>query len=71
MKTWKNIYTAVNMMEAYVIRGKLESEEIPVMLKYEAVGQLYGVTVNGLSQVQIFVPNELQQEAAQLIEERQ
>jgi len=55
------------MVEAHLIRGKLESENIPTMLKYESVGQIYGITVDGLSEVQIFVPKELQKEAAQLI----
>jgi hypothetical protein len=67
MNNWINIHTAPNMVEAHLIRGKLESENIPTMLKYESVGQIYGITVDGLSEVQIFVPKELQKEAAQLI----
>lgn len=71
MKNWINIHTAANMVEAHLIEGKLEVEAIPVMLKYEAVGQLYAVTVDGLSEVRIFVPRDLQQEAASIIRTRQ
>lgn len=69
MENWVEICTAVNMMEAYLIKGRLESMAIPVMLKYEAAGQLYGITVDGLSEVRIFVPKELEQEAVDIIDD--
>lgn len=68
MKEWTRVCTAKNILEASLIKGRLESEEIPVMLKYEVAGQLYGITVDGLSEVRVFVPKELEQKSAHIIE---
>lgn len=67
MENWVEICVANNMLEANLIKGKLESEAIPVMLKYESAGQLYGITVDGLSEVRVFVPEELKQESIEII----
>jgi hypothetical protein len=67
MKEWAKVHTAANILDANLIKGKLESEEIPVMLKYEVAGQIYGITVNGLSEVRVFVPREMQKEAAEIL----
>jgi hypothetical protein len=50
-------------MEAQVIRGRLESEGIPVLLSYESAGLVYGITVDGLGEVKIMVPKALAEEA--------
>jgi len=52
---------------AYAIKSKLESQGIPVLLKYESAGPVYGITLNGLGQVKILVPGEFAEEAKQLI----
>lgn len=54
--------------EANVIKSHLESEGIPVLLKYESAGRVFGLTVDGLGQVQILVPEELAEEAREIIE---
>ena len=38
----------------------LESEEIPVLLRYESAGEVFGITVNGLGKVDILVPKTSQ-----------
>jgi hypothetical protein len=63
------VYTSQGMLPAHVIKGKLESAGIPVMLKYEAVGQILGLTADGLGQVRVQVPAELVQQALALIDE--
>jgi hypothetical protein len=50
-------------MEAQVIKGRLESEGIPVLLSYESAGLVYGITVDGLGEVKIMVPKALAEEA--------
>ncbi|MDH4269675.1 MAG: DUF2007 domain-containing protein [Dehalococcoidia bacterium] len=50
-------------MEAQIIKGRLESEGIPVLLRYESAGLVYGITVDGLGQVKIMVPRDLADEA--------
>ena len=50
------IYTAMGQPEAEIIKGRLEVEGILALLKYESLGSVYGLTVNGLGQVKIQVP---------------
>jgi Putative prokaryotic signal transducing protein len=55
-------------MEAQIVKGRLESEGIPVLLKYESAGLVYGVTVDGLGEVKIMVPKHLAEEARGILE---
>ena len=55
---WVPIFTASGLGEAYIIKGRLESEGIPVKLSYEAISKIYGFTVDGLGEVYIMVPDE-------------
>jgi Putative prokaryotic signal transducing protein len=54
-------------MEAQIIKGRLESEGIPVLLKYESAGLIYGLTVDGLGEVKIMVPRHLAEEAREIL----
>lgn len=53
---------------ASVIKSHLESEGIPVVLQYESAGRVYGLTIDGLGEVRILVPQERFEEAKQIIE---
>ncbi|MFH1382907.1 MAG: DUF2007 domain-containing protein [Chloroflexota bacterium] len=55
-------------LTASVIKSHLESEGIPVQLKYDAAGKIYGLTVDGISQVKILVPRHLAEVAKHVIE---
>ncbi|NIM12438.1 MAG: hypothetical protein GTO45_10015 [Candidatus Aminicenantes bacterium] len=55
------------MMEAQIIKSKLDSFEIPCMLKFEAVGRVLGITTDGLGQVQVMVPPEYLEKAREII----
>ncbi len=55
---------------AQIYKSKLEAHGIPVLLKYEAVGRVYGLTVDGMGRVRIMVPENYAQEAADLIADR-
>jgi len=55
---------------ANVMKVHLESEGIPALLKYESAGRVFGLTVNGLGEVRILVPKELEEEAKRIIEPR-
>jgi len=63
------VYTSQGMLSAQVIKGKLESADIPVMLKYEAAGQIFGLTIDGLGQVRVQVPAEFAEQALALIDD--
>jgi len=58
-------------LAASVLKSHLESEGIPVLLKWESAGRVYGLTVDGLGQVSILVPQELADEARLIIEPRE
>ena len=62
------VYTAVGQPEAEIIRGRLQNEGIPAMLKYESLGAVYGLTIDGLGQVEIQVSSDRAEEAKQILE---
>ena len=57
-------------LEADIIKSKLESFEIPVLLRYEAAGRIFGITMNGLGKVKIMVPRDLLEEAKKVLADR-
>lgn len=63
------VYTAQGHLVAEVIKGKLESVGIPVLLDYESIGRVYGITVDGLGEVRVKVPQDLAEEALELLKE--
>jgi len=50
-----------------LIKGMLESNGIPVLLKYESLGPVYGLTIDGLGQVEVQVPYKYVRDANNLI----
>lgn len=61
------IYTAFGQLEAHVIKTKLESAGIPALLDYESAGVVLGLTVDGLGEVRVMVPEALAQEAEEIL----
>ena len=59
----KELMTVEGGMEAEIIKSKLESCQIPVLLRYETAGRIFGITMNGLGKVKIMVPGPLLEEA--------
>ena len=57
-------------LAANVIKSHLESEGVPVLLNYESAGRVYGITVDGLGEVKILVPQEFAEKAKRIIEPR-
>jgi hypothetical protein len=60
------VYTA-RQIEAQVIKGRLESEGIPALLKYDSASLVYGITTNGLGEVKIMVPMHLAEAAKEIL----
>jgi hypothetical protein len=52
---------------AQIYRAKLEAVGIPVLLKYESAGPIYGITIDGLGQVRVLVPSEYAADAEALL----
>ncbi len=56
-------------LEAQIIKGRLESEGIPVLLSYESAGVVYGITMDGIGEVRVMVPESLEEEARAILDE--
>lgn len=63
------VFVAQGMLPAQVVKGRLETEGIPVLLRYEAVGQILGLTIDGLGSVDVLVPEEHADRAMHLLSE--
>ncbi len=61
------VWEAANLMEAYVVKGRLESEGIPALIRGEAVGAIYGLTAGSLAVVKVLVPAPLVDRALTLL----
>lgn len=62
------VYRASNQLEAQVVKGFLESNDIPVMLRWEAIGAVYGMTIGPLAEVSLLVAEPLAPQALELLE---
>jgi len=49
--------------EAQIIRARLEDNGIPAALSYESAAIVYGLTVDGLGEVRVLVPEPLYERA--------
>lgn len=54
----EKVYTASGQIQAHVIKGRLESEGIPVLLRYDSGSTVFAFTVDGLGEVEILVPRK-------------
>lgn len=64
---WDVVHRASGMINANIILGRLETEGIPTRLKYEAVGTIYPITIDGLGEVQIMVPSNYLEYAREVL----
>jgi len=65
---WVCIHTAQGDSEAIVIKSVLESNGIPYKEKRESLGRLYGVVVDGLGKIELFVPEDRAEEALEILD---
>ncbi len=63
----KELVAVEGSMEAEIIKSKLESYGIPVLLQYEAAGRIFGITMDGLGKVSVLVPQDLLEEARKVL----
>jgi hypothetical protein len=64
---WEVVYRASGMTNANIVVGRLETEDIPTRLKYEAVGAIYAITIDGLGEVKVMVPESLLDKAREVL----
>lgn len=67
---WLLVYTAAGPSEAIVIKSVLETNGIEVKEVQETAGKLWGLTMDGLGKVEIYVPEEKFEEARAIIESK-
>jgi hypothetical protein len=65
----KELTAVEGSMEAEIIKSKLESFQIPVLLRFESAGHIFGITMNGLGKVKIMVPESYLAEAKKILAE--
>ncbi|MBN1614387.1 MAG: DUF2007 domain-containing protein [Deltaproteobacteria bacterium] len=64
---WEVVCSASGMTNAKIIAGRLETEGIPVELRYDAAGTIYALTVDGLGEVKITVPADQLERARDIL----
>jgi hypothetical protein len=64
---WELLTETNGRMQADLLKSYLEAQGIQVEYFQEAVGHLYGITIDGLGRVQLFVPKEQAAEARELL----
>jgi hypothetical protein len=63
----KTLIVVEGLMEAEIIKTKMESFGIPCMLKFESAGRLMGITMDGLGEVKVMVPADYYEQAAEAL----
>ena len=56
--------------KAQILKAHLESEGIPVLLKYESLGRVTPLLIDGLGEIKIKVPAEFAEEAKQILHQK-
>ena len=64
---WEVACRASGMTNANIVAGRLKTEGIPTRLKYEAVGAIYAITIDGLGEVKVMVPESLLDKAREVL----
>ncbi len=69
-RDWKLLTVETNPIKASLLEGRLKTEGIPVMLRNEeAAGQIYGLTVGPLAEIQVLVVEDKIQQAREILQE--
>jgi hypothetical protein len=63
------VASAAGKIEAEILRGLLEANDIPVYLSYESAGSAYAMGVGPLAEVEIMVKPEQQAEAEAVLDD--
>ncbi len=61
------VFTAHSEPEAFLRKGQLEQEGIPVAIQRESAGIVWGLTVDGMGAERLLVPESLAREAREIL----
>lgn len=66
---WIVVATNLNPGEAAIVKGRLESQDIPAVVQQEALGTVLALTVGPLGSARVLVPEPLAEQALNLLAE--
>ncbi len=64
---WTMVCKASGLTQAEIIAGRLRTEGIETRLEYESIGKVYGLTLDGLGEVKVMVPEACAEKARQVL----
>jgi hypothetical protein len=67
---WTLLKTIEDPSEALVLQSVLEAEGIKCKVVKESIGKLYGISMNGLGETKLFVPEERLEEAKEVLDSK-
>jgi len=62
-----DVYSASGEMEAHVIKGLLESNSVPCILRSDAASSVHAFTIDGMGEVTVAVLESMAEEAKKII----
>jgi hypothetical protein len=62
-----SVWDAANLLEAQIVKGRLESEGIPALVKGEALGEIYGLTTGPLAETTVLAPEQFAEKAIEIL----
>ena len=68
-QSWVVVETVAGSLQAELLRGLLEAQEIEVILSQEGAGRAFGLEVGPMGEVQIMVSQQNSQRARAIIDE--
>ena len=61
------VWEAANLMEAEIVKVRLEAEGIPALIRGEALGTIFGLTAGELAKADVLVPAALAERATEIL----
>jgi hypothetical protein len=61
------VWEAANRMEAEIVAGRLNSQNIPTIITGESLGTIYGLTTGSLASANVLVPAALAEKALAIL----
>jgi hypothetical protein len=66
---WEVLDEISGSIEAEILRGMLEAQDIPVILSQEGAGRALGLTIGALGETQVLVPRNKFESAREILDE--
>jgi len=66
---WVVVGVNLTPAEAAIIKGRLESHDIPAIAQQEAIGSVFGLTIGPLGSARVLVPEPLAERALEILAE--